>query len=774
MPKTSLDPDAQAFITAAGITDVTQKSSINTLVVSLKANSLWTKMKALYPFVGGTATTHKFNLKNPLDTDAAFRLVFNGGWTHSATGALPNGTNAWANTYFKSQANFINKDNAHYSFYSRTNLASTSVEIGADSGTSQQTLHTRHPDGKAYLLVNSVIGPPYTSAVVANSLGFYQANRNALNTSSGWKNGIKLNEIATTSSVNNLAFLSISAYNNSLNIPSLFSSKQCAFASLGDGLTDTEAANFYTAVQTFNTTLGRQVGVPIVSDADAQAFLNAAVIEDVTQADAVNQLVIDMKAANIWTKMKAIYPFVGGTATTHKFNLKNPLDTDAAFRLVFSGGWTHSANGALPNGTNAYADTFLIPSTHLITNNFNYSYYSRNTTIVLTELMGAWNNTNQQTQFVTNDPLGTLYGDSYAVFNVRVSSSVPNFTGLLSYGRLSSTSLSLFKNGNNLNTITTPVGGTVPNVKIFLSAINVNGTPVLFTPLQCAFSSIGDGLSDTEAANFYTAVQTFQTTLGRSVGPQTVSDADAQAFVTAADIQDQVQANAVNQLVIDMKAANIWTKMKAIYPFVGGTATTHKFNLKNPLDTDAAFRLLFSGGVIHDSNGITGNGTNGFANTFLNPFVSLISNSSHISLYSRNNIQNASLTFDEGLYIGSNNAYALSFVRNNTNASWSAFWGDANLTTATINDSKGLFIGTRQDSTNSKIFFNNSLKGNNTSALSTNRPNGNIHILKANGLGGYSSRNIAFYSRGDGLTDTEAANFYTAVQTFQTTLGRQI
>jgi hypothetical protein len=252
-------------------------------------------------------------------------------------------------------------------------------------------------------------------------------------------------------------------------------------------------------------------------DPDAQAFITAAGITNPTQQTAINTLVVSLKANGLWTKMKALYPFVGGTATSHKFNLKNPLDTDAAFRLSFVGGWTHSANGALPNGTNAYADTFLIPSTHLITNNFNYSYYSRNTTIVLTELMGAWNNINQQTQFVTNDPLGILYGDSYAVFNVRVSSSVPNFTGLLSYGRLSSTSLSLFKNGNNLNTITTPVGGTVPNVKIFLSAINVNGTPVLFTPLQCAFSSIGDGLTDTEAANFYTAVQTFNTTLGRQI-----------------------------------------------------------------------------------------------------------------------------------------------------------------------------------------------------------------------------------------------------------------
>ena len=39
----------------------------------------------------------------------------------------------------------------------------------------------------------------------------------------------------------------------------LYSAKECAFASIGDGLTDTEAANFYTAVQTFQTTLSRNV-----------------------------------------------------------------------------------------------------------------------------------------------------------------------------------------------------------------------------------------------------------------------------------------------------------------------------------------------------------------------------------------------------------------------------------------------------------------------------------------------------------------------------------
>jgi len=94
------DPDAQAFFTASGLTGATNLNAVNQLVLDLKAASIWTKMKAIYPFVGGTAALHKWNLKDPRDLDAAYRLVFNGGWTHSSTGALPNGTNAYANTFF--------------------------------------------------------------------------------------------------------------------------------------------------------------------------------------------------------------------------------------------------------------------------------------------------------------------------------------------------------------------------------------------------------------------------------------------------------------------------------------------------------------------------------------------------------------------------------------------------------------------------------------------------------------------------------------------------
>jgi hypothetical protein len=38
-----------------------------------------------------------------------------------------------------------------------------------------------------------------------------------------------------------------------------YENKECAFASIGDGLTDADVANLYTIVQKYQTTLGRQV-----------------------------------------------------------------------------------------------------------------------------------------------------------------------------------------------------------------------------------------------------------------------------------------------------------------------------------------------------------------------------------------------------------------------------------------------------------------------------------------------------------------------------------
>jgi hypothetical protein len=253
-------------------------------------------------------------------------------------------------------------------------------------------------------------------------------------------------------------------------------------------------------------------------DPDAQLFFNAQTAAGVTltttQMNAVNQWVIDAKTAGIWTKMKAIYPMVGGTATSHKFNLKNPLDTDAAFRLLFTGGFTHSSTGVLPNGVNAYATTFLIPATSLSANSSHISIYNRTAG---SGFINDWGTSGGGLAFATAISLnGTAYLDCYNASTNRIVTLNASAIGFYTATRTSSTSLKLFKNAAQLGTTNTNASAGVAGLTLNVKLFSYNPVQNL-SNRECAFATIGDGLSDAEALALYNAVQTFNTTLGRQV-----------------------------------------------------------------------------------------------------------------------------------------------------------------------------------------------------------------------------------------------------------------
>jgi hypothetical protein len=277
----------------------------------------------------------------------------------------------------------------------------------------------------------------------------------------------------------------------------------------------------------FNKSLGRTYGTYIglpAFDPAALAFISAAGITNPTQKTAINNLVIGLKSDGIWTKMKAIYPFVGGTASTHKWNLKDPRDLDAAFRLVFNGGWTHSSTGATPNGTNGYADTKFNPNTQLSITNAHISLYKNLGTIsAIDKANGVYNPT---TDFSLNADRNLVQYSSgclgsYSPVNTVVgSSSSVQGNGFYVIARNASNFVRLNKNNSNTLTNTnTNSSASFPNDSMWLGASHLVGTTIVVAPnnYRYAMLTMGEYLDATEAANLYTRVQAYQTSLSRQV-----------------------------------------------------------------------------------------------------------------------------------------------------------------------------------------------------------------------------------------------------------------
>lgn len=521
------DPDAQLFFnaqTAAGVTlTTTQKDAVNQWVVDSKAAGIWTKFKAIYPMVGSTATSQKFNLKNPLDTNAAYRLSFVGGGTHSSNGYQPNGINAYANTFLSPSA--LTNNSTHLSIYSRTNSSSgvNASEIGSYVGSAYIDLLIKEGS-------NSFVSDQYNfssnriSVANTNSQGFYLSNRSSANVFKAFKNSAQFGTTVTNASTPNVNTITGNIYLSTLNNSGVavnFSNRELAFSTIGDGLTDLESQLFYQITEKYQVALGRNINTTqsfyynSAYNNETNAFLFSTQITDNTIQTATNTLVSDLKTAGVFTKMKAIYPMVGGTATTCKFNLVNAQDTNAAYRLVFSGGGTFSANGYSPGGVNGYANTFLIPSTaYSVANSGHMSYYSR------TDSNGS---TEREIASLTS----TVYSDLALRFSNTVSmrwgeTSVPttaastNSIGFYVGSRTTSTTSKIFKNGTQI-LISGNLAGGLPSVPFYIGAMNLNNAASYYSAKQCAFASIGDGLTDSEALALYNAVNTFQVSLARNV-----------------------------------------------------------------------------------------------------------------------------------------------------------------------------------------------------------------------------------------------------------------
>jgi hypothetical protein len=253
-------------------------------------------------------------------------------------------------------------------------------------------------------------------------------------------------------------------------------------------------------------------------DPDAQAFFDRVTAAggtlSATEQTATNQLVLDMKAAGIWTAMRAVYPMVGASAAACAQNLKS-----SSFTGSFTSGWTFASTGVTPNGTSAFFDTTFVSNTNLTVNNASFSVYVRNAS------MGAGTRSDfgagnagvilPLNNIETINTYRAVYCWDYSTgFKQTITS---NASGMWGSSRSGATSWQSFERNTSVAQTSATTQTTLPNISQYLGAYNFGGTPQGYSFREIAFSHCGEALSNTQFNNFYTAVQAFQTTLSRQV-----------------------------------------------------------------------------------------------------------------------------------------------------------------------------------------------------------------------------------------------------------------
>lgn len=271
----NFDKDTKNFINAAGLNNESNlnvsglytakqaRIAVHLLITGLKAIGVWNKCKAIYVFIGGNELQHKLNLKDPRDLDAAFRLSFlGGGWIHSGTGAKPNGTSSYADTFLNPNIQGLTNINNHLSVYTNTPIITNQNIISSRNNMSIPSILSlsKSTTGTSYSTSNSInrgnnlsVIPPvrnlgYTIASVLSTVVTILTNGisyQMFNSSLGSDLPPNYNLYLASDNVEGLA--------------QAFSNTELRFISIGEGITGQQAVQMSNIIELFEAQLNRKI-----------------------------------------------------------------------------------------------------------------------------------------------------------------------------------------------------------------------------------------------------------------------------------------------------------------------------------------------------------------------------------------------------------------------------------------------------------------------------------------------------------------------------------
>jgi hypothetical protein len=254
------DADATAYlaavVAAGGTVDATITTATNTLFTDMKTAGVYAKMDAFWPVLGGVAGSHKINA----NLNATYDLTYNGTWTHNSAGQDP-GDTSWANTGY---AFGVDDYDNSFGVYVTT---SASVNVrGSDMGTSNEAVPL---DRYYFLSIRWTAIPPNVSRFWNVDRSFFGSSpegglmintRTAINNCRFYVNNtLEQTDTNNASSIIQLPNIALGAINGTGDIPpaNYYGGRNEVFAFVGQGLSDAQAVAYSIAINTFQTTLGR-------------------------------------------------------------------------------------------------------------------------------------------------------------------------------------------------------------------------------------------------------------------------------------------------------------------------------------------------------------------------------------------------------------------------------------------------------------------------------------------------------------------------------------
>lgn len=232
------------------------------------------------------------------------------------------------------------------------------------------------------------------------------------------------------------------------------------------------------------------------------AYSTATGITDVAKLTAFNTFETGLTTYGLTTKLIALYFFRSTSSTVCSYNFMNT----ALYQQSFSSGWTFTNTYAQGDGSSAYSNTGILPSSVLSLNSISVGYSSYTGGGLAGFPLGS--TTGSRIEFF-------LAGGIYCSLNSgnEMLYAPPSYYGRFILSRQSSANFAIYKDGV-LGTTFTDASTSLSTTNLFIGARSTSGnTPANYSPNRFQDVVVGTGLSATEVGNLNTLLTTLQAAL---------------------------------------------------------------------------------------------------------------------------------------------------------------------------------------------------------------------------------------------------------------------